>query len=93
MADILIYGKDYKSARFALDALLSNFRYGDVEKVIRNVNYEVKMRDGTRYIAKTGVDNCRGLRFKKLYVDKKVSRDDINILSHGFWEGNEIEYF
>jgi hypothetical protein len=93
MSDILIYGKDYKSACFALDALLSNFRYGDVEKVIKNNIYEVKMKDGTRYIAKTGVDSCRGLRFKKLYVDKRVPKEDINIISYGFWEGNEIVYF
>jgi uncharacterized protein YlzI (FlbEa/FlbD family) len=93
MTNILIYAENYKDACRFLDKLFYNFKSDEIEKIIKTGRYEIIMKDGTKYIVKTNVDSCRGIKFKKLYVDKRTSQKDINILSYSFCPIRKIEYF
>lgn len=77
--NIIIYGITKERAYEKLQTILDNLRYGDVLKVKKSkYEFEVILKDGTRYRAITASDSARGNKWQFAYIDTLIDDEVIN---------------
>lgn len=79
--NIIVYGSTKQVAYDKLDELLSNTKYGYIERVIKSKHeYTVVLKNGDIYKALMASDNIRGYKWQYAIIDKSIDKKIINTL-------------
>lgn len=74
---IVVYGSTFDKARFKLQELLDNMKFGDIEDIQKSdSNFSFSTKNGDIYKAITANQaSCRGYRWQYAYIDVDISNE------------------
>ena len=78
---IIVYGSTKEKAYDKLDELLSNIKYGDIEKVVKSkYEYTVILKNGCMYRAILASDSARGYKWQYAVIDKLIDKAMVDMV-------------
>jgi argininosuccinate synthase len=97
-ATTIYYGLTFSRAEKELDNYLKSIDVDvtDVISLYRGDNiYQVRLKDGSSYIAMKASEYCKGYRFINAYVDKSIDKQIFEdwILPYKFYNEGSIMFF